>query len=261
MSDTDAQKPLFQRSIGVTPAERYLHQLCDRSFLSLWSYPGIHRDQGITSVRRIGKEVCDMLVVFENHIIIFSDKYCEFPQSGDIKVDWSRWFRRAILASAKQAWGAERWIRSYPQHLYLDAACTQPFPLILPDPETAIFHRVVVAHGIAEPCRRHFEGGSGSLIIDSSIVGDQHYNQEYAEYQPFTIGRIDKDKGYIHVFDDTTLDIIMQTLDTISDFTKYLEKKERLLASEGFKIIAGGEEELLAYYLTHLDLDGRVSAQ
>lgn len=117
MNPSPLGTPLFQRAMGVTPAERYLKDLCDHSFLSLWSYSGVYRDQGTTSARQIGKEVCDMLVVFENHILIFSDKYCEFPQSSDIDLNWSRWFRRAILASADQIFGAERWIRTNPHRL------------------------------------------------------------------------------------------------------------------------------------------------
>jgi hypothetical protein len=58
------------RSEGVTETERYLKRLCDRSFLSLWSYSGVFRDQGRTDGKGDGKEVADLLVVFENHIII-----------------------------------------------------------------------------------------------------------------------------------------------------------------------------------------------
>src|SRR5690242_17585658 len=132
--------PGINRQDGVTQAERYLKRLCDRTFLSLWSYPGIYRNQGQTAKSREGKEVCDLLVVFERHIIIFSDKDCQFPRSGNPGLDWSRWFRRAVLKSADQVWGAERWIKSYPGRLFLDRSCTQPFPIDLPDPATAKFH-------------------------------------------------------------------------------------------------------------------------
>jgi hypothetical protein len=62
--DPVPQPAPVQPAEGVTDAERYLAKLCRRSFLSLWSYPGVFRDQGG------GKEVCDLLVVFDNHIII-----------------------------------------------------------------------------------------------------------------------------------------------------------------------------------------------
>jgi hypothetical protein len=35
----DPHQPV-EKAVPVTPAERYLGKLCQRSFLSLWSYPG-----------------------------------------------------------------------------------------------------------------------------------------------------------------------------------------------------------------------------
>ena len=81
------------RMEGITPGEKYLKLLCDRTFLSLWSYPGLFRNQGVRK-QGIGKELCDLLVVFENHVIIFSDKDCEFPNSGVIETDWDRWLKK-----------------------------------------------------------------------------------------------------------------------------------------------------------------------
>ena len=93
----------ISRADGITESERYLKRLCERTFLSLWSYPGVYRDQG-RSGKGDGKEVCDLFVVFENHVIIFSDKDCAFPDSGDLTKDWSRWFRKAVKKSADQVW-------------------------------------------------------------------------------------------------------------------------------------------------------------
>src|SRR4026209_1552215 len=103
-----AKQPTI-RSDGITDTERYLKQLCDRTFLSLWSYPGVYRDQvygtiGRDQKPREGKEVCDLLAVFENHVVIFSDKRCAFPNSGDLELDCGRWFRKAVLQSAAQIW-------------------------------------------------------------------------------------------------------------------------------------------------------------
>jgi hypothetical protein len=132
------------RNVGAPASERYLGRLCDRSFLSLWSYSGIYRDQGRSDGRGDGKEVCDLLVVCGDHVIIFSDKACEFPGPP---VAWGRWYKKAVLKSAEQVWGAERWICNYPDRLFLDKLCSSPFPLILPAPEKAKFHRVVLAAG------------------------------------------------------------------------------------------------------------------
>jgi hypothetical protein len=92
-------------------------------------------------------------------------------------------------------------------------------------------------------------GGSGSLMLDADLVGEAHLKQ------PFTIGRIDATKGYVHVLDDTSLNVVMTYLDTISDFVAYLTKKEKLLTS-GIHVLAPGEEELLAQYVAKLNDEG-----
>ena len=240
------------RQDGATDAERNLKKLCDRTFLSLWSYPSLYRDQGQTATSREGKEVCDLLVVFERHIIIFSDKDCDFPRKGNPALEWSRWYRRAVQKSAEQVWGAERWIKSNPKRLFLDRSCSQPFPIDVPHLATAQFHRVVVAHDASRRCRETF-GGTGSLILDPSIIGPAHY--EGANVRPFHIGQIDPTRGFVHVFDDTTLNAVLRTLDTITDFVSYLSKKE-LLITTGRLQWAAGEDDLLAYYLGKLNHQG-----
>ena len=248
----DSNSAPIQRNDGVTHAERYLKKLCDKTFLSLWSYPGVYRDQGRSGLAGDGKEVCDLLVVFEGHVIIFSDKDCAFPNTGDIDLDWSRWFRRAVEASAKQVWGAERWINQFPNRLFLDRACTQPFPLTLPAPASAKFHRIVVAHDSVERCKQEFGGGSGSLMITPDITGNAHYTKRVDGGTPFAIGQLDLSRGFVHVLDDVALRILLSTLDTVTDFVAYLTQKEHFIKS-GQLTGATGEEDLLAYYLTCTD--------
>lgn len=229
---------------GLTISERYLNKLANQSFLSLWSYPRPFRDQ------QGGKEICDLLVIFQHHVLIFSDKDCDFSQTPDNQVAWNRWFKNAVWKSAEQIWGAERWIKSFPDRVFLDEKCTQPFPIEIPNASIAKFHRIVVAHGAIERCKNYF-GGSGSLVIDSRIIGDAHYKRPEDGGSPFAIGQIDLSRGFVHVFDDVVLDIVFQSLDTITDFITYLEKKEAFLRS-GISVFAAGEEELLGFYLMNV---------
>jgi hypothetical protein len=229
----------FTKSGGLTASERLLAELCERSFLSLWSYPNLYREPG--------KELCDNLVVFREHIIIFSDKSCQFPDTGSVTRDWSRWFKRAVQKSAEQVYGAERRLRDQSRQLFLDAKCTRPFPLLLPRPEDARFHRIVVALNAAPRCRKFFgNSGTGSLMLRPNCIADAHHSN------PFVIGQIDTGRGYVHVFDDVTFNIVLCELDTVTDFTDYLTCKEALVRS-GRLICATGEEELLAHYLTNLN--------
>src|ERR1044072_810921 len=148
------------RAVGVTATERYLDELARRSFLTLWSYPSLYRDQGIGTRGGEGAELCDLLVVFEDHVLIFSDKNCDFPDLADKELAWRRWYKKAIRDSAKQVWGAERWIRQNPSRIFLDRACTRRFPIDFPDAARAKFHRIVVAHDHTGR-RRAAIGGTG----------------------------------------------------------------------------------------------------
>jgi hypothetical protein len=107
----------IEKGAGITPAERYLVSLCERTFLSMWSYPSVFRNQGQVNGGD-GKEVCDLLVVFEDDVLIFSDKQCRFPRTGDLRVDWGRWYKMAVRDGAKQISGAERWIKYRPSLAY-----------------------------------------------------------------------------------------------------------------------------------------------
>jgi hypothetical protein len=69
---------------------------------------------------------------------------------------------------------------------------------------------------------------------------------------PFTIGDLSRERTFVHVLDDTSLAILMATVDTIADFVAYLRKKEALFRGSR-PVIAAGEEELLAWYLKHLN--------
>jgi hypothetical protein len=197
------QFPAVYRAEGGTSTERYLKRLCERSFLSLWSYPSVFRDQK-QHQKGDGKELCDLLVLFGNDVLIFSDKSCSFPRSPDLRLDWSRWFRKAVLKSAEQVWGAERWLREHPDRIFLDRACTQPFPLKIPSPEKLRVHRIVVAHNVAERCAEFFHGSSGTLMFDSGLVGEDHYKDANL-CEPFCVGWLDDQKGFVHVLDDTSL--------------------------------------------------------
>lgn len=239
----------MHRSSGITPTERYLVRLCERAFLRLWSYPNLYRDQGG------GKELCDVLIVFGRNVIIFSDKSCAYPDTGDDTRDWARWFRHSIANSARQVYGAERWLRHHPRRIFLDPGCTQPFPIPLPPHDEMRIHRVVVARGAGERCSAFFGGDSGSLMVRNDLIGDAHVNPPAGPFGVFRIGQLDPGRGYVHVFDDENLDIVLSELDTVADFVAYLSRKEAFLSSRRV-VLATGEEDLLAHYLTHTNVDG-----
>jgi hypothetical protein len=242
-------RPAIVRSEGATPSERYLAKLADKSFLNLWSYPNTFIDKR-SGGKGDGKELCDLLVVCDDHILIFSDKTVAWPDGDDAILAWKRWYKRAILKSVDQIRGAERWITQFPDRIFIDPQCTQPLPINLPPPERRRIHRIVVALGAGNACKKYFNAERGSLLIHPDTKGDAHWQGDGV--MPFVVGDVDPNGSFVNVLDDATLDIVLRELDTISDLTEYLTKKEKLIRS-GQLISAAGEEELVAYYMTHMN--------
>lgn len=243
----------IKKSEGVTASERYLASLAEKSFLNLWSYPSPYRDQRKLGIGD-GKELCDLLVVCGQHIIIFSEKTIDWP-SGAPDVAWCRWAKRAIQSSAKQAKGAERWIIEHPQRIYLDRECKTPFPISFPPSDERIFHRVIVARGGTRACKEHSGSGSGSMVINPAIKADEHWSSGSTQVNPFEIGDIDPEGSFVHIFDEVALDIALSELDTVRDFTDYLLKRADFIRSGKLKK-AHGEENLLAYYAVRINQNG-----
>ena len=79
---------------GTTDSERFLFAQCQRSYLQLWSYANVFRNQGKLGDGD-GKELCDVMVVLGNSVVLISDKNCAFPETGDLELDWQRWEKRA----------------------------------------------------------------------------------------------------------------------------------------------------------------------
>ena len=236
---------VIPKSMGVNSSEMKLCRLGYRTFLSLWSYPNLFQKH------KQVKELCDLLVVFENHIIIFSDKDCAFGNSGDIKTDWIRWYKKAVLASAKQLCGAKSWIKKCPDRICMDDKGKVDFPLKIEVNEKTEFHLIAVAHGAADACKKYFGGGDGGLIItnDTFDINDRDH------CEPFHVDRVlPEQETFIHVFDDSSYATVLEELDTISDFVNYLSDKERLFLSDSVVSVAG-ENELLAHHLSGM-IDG-----
>lgn len=118
------------KNTGVNAQERKLAYLSERSFFSLWSYPNIYTNEGYNKNRQ-GTELCDLLVIFGESAIIFSDKNVCFNAEKAQEVAWRRWYKKAVLGSARQLHGALKAIQNPDLELYLDSKCTQPFPLDL----------------------------------------------------------------------------------------------------------------------------------
>lgn len=228
-------------AFGLTQSERELNELVRKSFLNLWSFSNLYIDKRYNGGTGQGKELCDILVICGDDVLIFSDKSVEWPSHSDIDVQWKRWKRKAIDKSVDQIRGAARWIREHPDRIFLDSDCTERLPLDLPDLAKMRIHGIVVARGSGEACLQFHGEGSASLVVHSNVP-------DLGPLPPFWISDPGHSDIFVHVLDDSTLAVLLGELDTVLDFVSYLDEKKRFFSTDKL-VIAHGEEEILAAYL------------
>jgi hypothetical protein len=246
--------PKLERGTGSTASEQYLAKLADRTFLNLWSYPNAFNDRGATDAQH-GKELCDLLVVCGDDVLIFSDKSVAWPPGDDTHLCWARWFRRAVEHSVKQLRGAERWLRAHPDRIFIDPACSCRLPAPLPPLDRMRVHLIAVALGAQAACSKHYNDRDGSLMVASNLHGPAHTNPRDPEYRPFCFGDVEPHGSFVHVFDETALNLVLREMDTVSDFVRYLSERASAIREQRV-FMAASEAEMLAHYLSHEDAEG-----
>ena len=101
----------------------------------------------------------------------------------------------------------------------------------------------------------------GKELFEPSKINTIYLISVFMGDSPFFITSGHKVKGNIvHTFTREFIQIALNELDTISDFTNYLKDKEQFHLQANSIIIEGGEEELLGYYLKN-DQIGRASCR
>ena len=224
----------FERGRSVNNTEKDLSDLCDFAFLKLWSFPNPYKEPG--------KELCDILVIFDNNIIIFSVKDIKYNEEKGM-AGWKRWKRKAIDESIEQINGAEKWLRKYPNKIFTDSTCKQSIPIKIKNDMK--MYRILVAHGVSEYIKKIPGNTSGSL-------GIKYSDDKNLDEIPYFI-ELPKSPIY-HIFDSSNLEIVLKELDTITDFINYLKEKEKAIKNS--KIVSyTSEEDVLGQYMRTIEYE------
>lgn len=225
---------------GITPSERHLYELCRRSFLSYWSFPNPYRREA-----KAAKEICDVLVVCDRYVLVFSDKSSAFPD-GDIEIAWKRWTKRSIEGSVRQLHGAHR-LMQFPQpQIYSDGSLKQLIRCDLAPVADREIHLIAVANGASDACARILGDTKGTMMLSN--------DQE--ETTPFMIGDAGKNGPFVHVFTDVSLMLTLGELDTITDLCRYLKNRAEFFRRP-LRILTHGEEALIPLYFRGFDASTR----
>lgn len=193
----------------MTSSEEFVFELCKKSFLPFWSYP--------CPLGKKGKELCDILIVCQNIVIIISIKDIKVSNNENEEIQYERWKKKAIVSSVDQIYGAERFLETVTEVTLKD----KKIKIELPSFENRKIFRIAIAFG-----------------------GGNRFPLETGEYG----------KGFVHVFDEESTLTVINELDTIVDFVAYLKAKERFLNKK--RILVPREIDFLALYLqTSLEFD------
>lgn len=218
----------------TNPSERYLSDLASRSFLKLWSYPNPHR--------AAGKEIADLLVVFGDDLVIFSDKASVLGTQGT-GTAWRRWYDRTIAGSVKQLQGASRCLRDPDSNVFVDSSARAPFPFSLPSTAKRRIHVVAVAQPTHDP--KDAKVAWPGLSINTEVADGS---------VPFQVGMLTADGEFVHVFDGPSLELVLQEMDTVADFLGYLLRRKTALTSS--QRVGCSERDLLALAVSQRHSNG-----
>lgn len=180
--------------------EEFVKELAEKTFFVDWCFPNPRLPNG--------KELCDLLVVFDQVVIIWQIKCLKLGDDG-------KYSESETDKNLRQLSGARR----------------QLFELKTPIQLTN--------------ARRKFEtfnpANISAVFLVSVLIGE---GEDWFSF-------VEESKNFqVHVFTPDFLEIVLTELDTIADFADYLTAKEVSLGNKHL-IIEGGEEELLAAYLSN----------
>jgi len=181
-------------------AEKIVHNMALKTFMVDWCY--------LNPMAKPGKELCDLLVVFDDVAIVWQVKDLKLDKNGKYK-------KSEVDKNLKQLAGAKRQLFDLKRKIELHN----------PRREKDFFD----TNSISE------------IYLISVLLGEgEDYYSALEEIK----------NSDVHVFSRSFTQIVLNELDTISDFCDYLKAKEKLFLEKKRRlIVSGGEEELLGVYI------------
>jgi len=177
--------------------EEFVNRIAFSSFFEYWCYPSPKDEFGDK------KQICDLLIKFDDNLIIISIKNYEFKDL------YPRYFTKTIEKAAKQIYGAERKLLNSNRDIFIK------HPKIdverFPKERINNIYRVIVNLG------------------------------EGVRFYPFN--KETQDEKFITILDKEAFQTIVQELDTIPDFLEYLRKREELFVDKTVTILPGDEND------------------
>lgn len=203
------RKKMKQKSATIshnekgTIGESFVNELVFKAYLKFWCYPNPIDLEGDK------KEICDLLILFFDTIIIISVK------NYNLKGNYKRFKKRVIDKSTNQLFGAERKLFNSNHSIKIQH----------PDKGIEIF----------DPKKYKW------IFRITVTLGRDIDDYEFIDTK---VG-----KGFINILNKETFSAITKELDTIKDLVEYLKLRESVFSENIGIFPQCTEKDLLAYYL------------
>lgn len=226
---------------GENESEKLTFRLARSAFLGPWAVANPHWNANESFLERpiAPKELCDLLVLFGDDAILFSDKQSQLNPSIEPTLAWERWSRATIFGSIKQISGAVRRL-NYSRKIYIDKNCVIPITWI----EGIRSLSAVLVASRSNNLARNREADNFRLRIE--------YKRKVYEDR----SKIGTSPGFLfvadtptHIFDQTTLSELVEIFDTPRDFLSYLKWREKFFTQSRKDIFAESEMSITSLYL------------
>ena len=180
-----------------TEGEEAVNEIAFNTYLKYWCFPNPKDELGNK------KEICDLLIIFQNHLLIISIKNYSF--NGN----YERYFRSTLNKALSQIHGAERKL--------LDTNIRVKFK----HPETGIFDFQAEEYDSIH-----------RLIVNLNTTPLFHPG-----------GLNTKNNQFCHIFNWESFIGLVNELDTIPDFIEYLQERENTFKGKEFLMMLGSEDD------------------
>ena len=234
---------------GVTIGERRLGQILKASFLDYWT---VVNPTKITGSQKT--ELCDALVVCGDYLLVFQHKQIGLTLGAEPVTGWGKWARKSFGDATKQLIGARKVLENPQPQLFLDPKCDHPLHLKIPKWNPKRCFLIAAVGDSAEAANAWFGNQETTFCVCSSTgKTDQPLLEQFDDVAFLPQG--DHGGNFVHVFEDRSLALLLQELDTIGDFCNYLEKRQEFFKRQK-GLVATSEAELLWLYSRGMGPDG-----
>jgi hypothetical protein len=234
---------------GVTHGERRLGQILTASFLDYWTVINPTKIAGSQKT-----ELCDALVVCGDYLLVFQHKQIGLTLGVDPVTGWEKWARKSFGDATKQLLGAKKVLENSHSQLFLDPKCEHPIHLKVPSWNPQKCFLIAAIGDNADAANAWFGSQETTFCIRSSSVDiDDSDSAKFCDVAFLPQG--DRGSDFVHIFEDRSLALLLQELDTVVDFCNYLERRQEFFRSQK-SLVATSEAELLWLYSRRIGPDG-----